>query len=226
MREDLTAVRVWDLPTRTFHWLLALCVTASIASAWIGGNAMIWHFRLGYAAFTLLAFRLLWGFLGGKWARFASFLYAPSTTLRYFRGASAHKDYHEVGHTPLGALSVFALLASLAAQVGTGLFSDDEISNTGPLVNFVSEAASHSLTRWHRNIGQWLIIGLIVLHVGAILFYLLRRKRNLVSAMVTGDKLLSAPAPSSIDNARSRLFALVLVALCAGLVTWVVNLGG
>jgi cytochrome b len=226
MTEQLTAVRVWDLPTRTFHWLLAVCVMASIASAWIGGNAMVWHFRLGYAAFALLAFRLLWGFVGGRWSRFSNFLYGPCTTLRYLRGRSGELEFHDVGHTPLGAFSVFALLATLAAQVGTGLFADDEIANTGPLVNYVSEATSHALTKWHRNIGQWLIIGLIVLHIGAIAFYLIKRKRNLVATMLTGDKQLSAPAPSSIDSARSRLFALVLVALCAGLVTWVANLGG
>ena len=127
MNDNLQPVRIWDLPTRAFHWSLAACVTGSIISAYIGGNAMVWHLRLGYAVFTLLAFRVLWGFAGGRWSRFANFIYSPATVLRYLRGQSRAHEHHEAGHNPLGALSVFGLLALLAAQVGTGLFADDEI---------------------------------------------------------------------------------------------------
>lgn len=225
MNEEQT-VRVWDLPTRTFHWALATCVPASIASAWIGGNAMVWHFRLGYVVFTLLTFRLVWGLVGGHWSRFTSFIYAPVTVLRYLRGQSRADEHHEVGHNPLGAFSVFAVLGLLAFQVGAGLFADDEISNTGPLFKFVSNATSLALTKWHRGYGQWLIIALLVLHVAAILYYLLERRHNLFKPMLTGDKQLVAPAPSSIDNSRSRVLAAVLFAACAALVGWVVNLGG
>ena len=225
INDEPTPVRVWDLPTRSFHWLLAVCVIASIASAQIGGNAMVWHFRIGYAVFTLLVFRLLWGLMGGHWSRFANFVYAPATTLRYLRGQSQAHEHHDVGHSPIGAFSVLGLLALLAAQVGTGLFADDEIANTGPLVTFVSGDTSLALTWWHRGFGQWLIIALIVLHVGAILYYLFRKKRDLVGPMLTGDKPLSAQVPRSVDTARSRLFAALLVALCAGLVGWIVSLG-
>ena len=226
MNEQQTTVRVWDLPTRTFHWVLATCVLASIASAWIGGNAMVWHFRLGYVVFTLLAFRLVWGLIGGHWSRFANFIYTPGTVARYLRGQSRAGEHHEVGHNPLGAFSVFGVLALLALQVGTGLFADDEISNTGPLIKFVSGATSLAMTKWHKSYGQWLIIALIVLHVAAILFYLLAKKRNLVKPMVTGDKQLLAPAPHAVDNGRSRTLAAVVLAACAVLVGWVVNLGG
>ena len=221
----LTTVRVWDLPTRTFHWLLASCVLASITSAWLGGNAMAWHFRLGYVVFTLLGFRILWGLVGGHWSRFANFIYAPATIARYLRGASQAHDHHEVGHSPLGAFSVFGLLGLLALQVGTGLFADDEIASNGPLVKFVSGATSLALTKWHRNVGQWLIIAMIALHVGAILYYLVAKKRNLVRPMLSGDKQLVAPAPAAVDNARSRGVAVALLALCAGLVWWIVSLG-
>ncbi len=226
MNEPLTTVRVWDLPTRTFHWTLATCVVASIGSAWVGGNAMAWHFRLGYAVFTLLAFRILWGWVGGHWSRFANFVHGPATIARYLRGRSRVHEHHEVGHSPLGALSVLALLAALAAQVGTGLFADDEIANTGPLVRFVSGATSLALTKWHRNVGQWLIIALVVLHVAAILYYLVVKKRNLVAPMLSGDKQLAAPVPAAVDNGRSRVLAVVLLALCAGLAGWVASLGG
>ena len=222
---QLTTVRVWDLPTRTFHWLLATCVIASIGSAWVGGNAMAWHFRLGYVVFTLLAFRILWGLVGGHWSRFVNFIYAPATVARYLRGRSQAHEHHEVGHNPLGAFSVFGLLALLVLQVGTGLFADDEIASAGPLIKLVSGATSLALTKWHKSFGQWLIIALIVLHIGAILYYLVAKKRNLVRPMLSGDKLLMAPAPAAVDNGRSRTLAAVLLALCAVLVGWIVSLG-
>lgn len=218
-------VRVWDLPTRMFHWVLAGCVLSSVVSAKIGGNAMVWHFRFGYVVFTLLAFRLLWGVVGGRWSRFASFVYAPSTLRRYLRGAAREDEHLDVGHSPTGALSVFAVLALLSLQVGTGLFADDEIANTGPLIKFVSEATSHALTSWHKHWGQWLILTLVALHVLAIVVYA-RRGKRLVPAMIVGDKELPAPAPASADGAVQRLLAAALVALCAAGVAWLVSLGG
>ena len=226
MSDQLQPVRIWDLPTRTFHWVLAACVVGSIVSAKIGGNAMVWHFRFGYVVFTLLAFRILWGLVGGRWSRFASFIYAPATTLRYLRGGSRAHEHHDVGHNPLGAFSVFGLLAILAAQVGTGLFADDEIANTGPLIKFVSGATSLLLTKWHKTFGQWIIISLVLLHVAAILFYLLKKKQNLVRPMLSGDKVLPANVPASADHVRSRGLALALVAACGAVVAWVVGLGG
>ena len=224
MSEPL-AVRVWDLPTRLFHWSLAACVVGSIVSAKIGGNAMVWHFRFGYAILTLLAFRLLWGFVGGHWSRFRAFAYAPAASLRYLRGQSLAHEHHHVGHNPLGAWSVFALLAVLVAQVGTGLIADDEIFNSGPLSRYVATATSLAATSWHRGYGQWIIIALVVLHVGAIAFYWLRRRQNLVGAMLHGDKLLTGDVPASIDTATSRVLALALAAACAGGVAWLVSLG-
>lgn len=226
MNEPLQAVRVWDLPTRVFHWLLALCVVGSVISAKVGGNAMVWHFRLGYVVFTLLAFRVLWGLVGGRWSRFSSFVYAPATVLRYLRGQVRPNEYLDVGHNPLGAFSVFGLLALLAAQVGTGLFADDDISNTGPLIKFVSGATSSLLTKWHKNFGQWLIIAMVLLHVAAIVFYLTKRKQNLVRPMLTGDKLLGARVPASVDRPHTRGVAALLVLACAAAVGWLVSLGG
>jgi cytochrome b len=226
MSETVHKVRVWDLPTRIFHWLLALAVVASIVTAKIGGNAMEWHFLSGYLIFTLLAFRLVWGLFGGYWSRFANFTYRPATLRRYLRGHAAPDEHLDVGHSPLGALSVFGLLAVLTVQVGTGLFADDEIASAGPLVRFVSGATSSLLTGWHKNFGQWIIIGLVLLHVGAIVFYRLMKGRDLVRPMLTGDKLLASVVPRSADGAGSRGAALVLAALCAAVVGWLVSLGG
>ena len=225
MSNDLARVRVWDLPTRMFHWVLALCVIFSVISAHIGGNAMAWHFRSGYVVFTLLAFRLLWGLIGGHWSRFASFVYAPSTIARYVRGEHRAGEHLDVGHNPLGAFSVFGLLTLLALQVATGLFADDEIANTGPLIKFVSGSTSLALTKWHKLFGQWLIIALVVLHVGAIVYYRTRKKVDLIGPMIHGDKALAGDVPAALDSGRTRLLALVLVTLCAGLVTWVIALG-
>lgn len=225
MQEQQAKVRVWDLPTRLFHWLLAACAIASVVSAKIGGNAMEWHFRFGYAVFALLAFRLAWGLVGGRWSRFASFIYAPGSVLRYLRGRNRPEDLHEVGHSPLGALSVFLMLAVLAAQVGTGLLADDEIANAGPLVRFVSGATSSLMTAWHKGAGQRLIIALVVLHVLAIVYYRVRHRRNLVAPMIHGDKLLPASVPASTDTAATRALAAVLLAASVAAVIWVVALG-
>jgi cytochrome b len=216
-------IRVWDLPTRLFHWGLAACVVGSVVSAKIGGNAMVWHFRFGYCVLALIVFRLAWGFLGGRWSRFSSFVRGPGTVLRYLRGRAGPDERLDVGHNPLGALSVLALLGLLALQVATGLVADDEIASSGPLARFVSGATSASATHWHKDWGQWILIGLAALHVAAIAFYAWRGQR-LVGPMVTGDKLLDPATPASADGTRQRLGALVLAATCAaavaGLVAW------
>jgi cytochrome b len=226
MSEELRPVRVWDLPTRLFHWVLVLAIVASVVSAKIGGNAMVWHMRLGYLVFTLLAFRLIWGFIGGRWSRFAAFLYSPAALLQYLRRASPPQAHHDVGHSPLGALSVFALLALLAVQVATGLFADDEIATTGPLVRFVSGATSSLMTSWHKAYGQWLVISLAVLHIVAVLIYRFAKGRDLVGPMIGGDKLLGANVPPARDGARERVVALVVVLVCAIAVAALVSLGG
>lgn len=215
-------VRVWDLPTRLFHWLLVACVAGSLVSGYVGGGAIDWHARFGYVLLALLLFRLVWGFVGGHWSRFASFVRSPRSVAAYLRG-QAHPD-HLVGHNPLGAGSVLAILLVLLAQVATGLVNDDEISFQGPLYPLVSSrlaSAAHTFHAW----GQWLVIALVVLHLAAIAWYGLRKRQNLVRPMVLGDKELAAPAASSRDDAASRILAAVVLAACAGLVVWIVRLG-
>src|SRR5438045_720920 len=93
---DLSPVRVWDLPTRLFHWLLAAAVIFSLTTGWL--DALAWHMRSGYLIFGLLVFRLVWGLVGGRWSRFTSFVYAPGTTLRYLRGQARADEHLDVGH--------------------------------------------------------------------------------------------------------------------------------
>jgi len=221
--EAPSSVRVWDLPTRVFHWLLAVTVFAAIGTAW--AEAMAWHFRCGLTALGLLVFRVLWGFVGGRWSRFASFVYAPSTLLRYLRGQTGPGERLDVGHTPTGALSVFGLLALLLLQVATGLVADDEISNTGPLNRYVSGAIASKATSWHHSVGQWVILAMIVLHIAAIVWYRMKKRVDLVRPMLDGDKPLPADTPASADGLAQRGLALVLLAACFGLAGWVWSLG-
>ncbi|MDQ6881901.1 MAG: cytochrome b/b6 domain-containing protein [Pseudomonadota bacterium] len=217
-------IRVWDLPTRLFHWALVACIVALVATGYIGGGAMNWHARIGYVVLTLLLFRLVWGLVGGHWSRFASFLYSPRSLIAYLRG-QAHPD-HLVGHNPVGAGSVFAMLAFLLLQVATGLVGDDEISFTGPLNPFVPSKSALAATWYHKRVGQWILAALVLLHVVAVLYYLLRRKDNLIRPMIDGRKRIDRSVPESLDTARSRLLALAILAACGGAVGWLVSLGG
>ena len=216
-------VRVWDLPTRLFHWALAACVIGLVVTGNIGGNWMNWHLRLGYTVLSLLLFRLVWGFIGGHWSRFSSFLYGPSAVFAYLRGQT--RPEHLVGHNPLGMLSVLALLLILFAQVGSGLISDDEIAFFGPLVRFVSGDTISQATSYHKNVGKFILIALVVLHLLAIGFYKLVKKDNLVRPMLLGDKRVESPVPSAKDSLGSRLLALGVYALCALAVYGLVRLG-
>ena len=219
--KNLHKVRVWDLPTRFFHWALVACVIGLAITGTVGGNAMAWHFRFGYTVLALLMFRIVWGLVGGRWSRFGAFIYAPQSVINYLKGQG--KPEHGVGHSPIGAGSVFAMLGFLVAQVGTGLLSDDEIAFAGPLTRFVSNATVSLTTNYHKNIGKWVLLALVMLHIAAIVYYL-RRKHNLVSAMLHGDKDLVVQAPSSRDDTVSRVAAVLILAICGGAAYWVSTL--
>jgi len=220
-QQYLHRVRVWDLPTRLFHWTLALGVIGLVVSGLVGGNAMVWHFRFGYTVLSLLLFRITWGLVGGRWSRFSAFIYAPQSVINYLQGRG--KPEHSVGHSPIGAGSVFAILGILLAQVSTGLLSDDEIAASGPLTRFVSNATVSVATSYHKNLGKWLLLALVALHIGAIGFYFWR-KHNLVDAMLHGDKNLAVVVPGSRDDAWSRAGAVLVFALCATFAAWVASL--
>ena len=218
---ELHKVRVWDLPTRVFHWALVLCIVGLIITGNVGGNAMVWHFRIGLTVLALLLFRVVWGLVGGRWSRFAAFIYSPASIINYLKGQG--KPEHSVGHTPTGAGSVFALLAVLFAQVASGLLSDDEIAFAGPLTRFVSGATVSLATNYHKNIGKWVILGLVVLHIAAIAYYFWR-KHNLIKPMLQGDKHLAFEVPASRDDAASRIGALVIFGICGIFVAWISSL--
>jgi cytochrome b len=175
-------IRLWDLPTRLFHWLLVLCVLAAVVSGQLGGNLIDWHGRIGLLIVGLLAFRLVWGIVGSTYARFRQFVPTPTRIKAYLRG-----EWQGEGHNPLGALAVFGLLGLLVAQVLTGLFSNDDIAFVGPLFDLVSKNLSNRLTGIHHLLSN-LLIALVVLHVAAIAFYARVKKQSLVKPMITGWK--------------------------------------
>jgi cytochrome b len=218
-----TRVRIWDLPTRVFHWSLAACVIGLLVTGKIAGDdIMVWHARLGYCVGTLLLFRLTWGFAGGRWSRFASF--APSAA-RAWRHLRSRDEADPVGHSPLGAWSVYAMLVFLVAQVATGLFSQTKEDFAGPLSALVSNAAAHVLTGYHKNIGQAVLIALVSLHLAAIGYYAWRGRR-LLAPMLSGDAPVMPGTPASRDDARTRALAVILLSLCSLAMWGLVKLGG
>jgi len=211
------SVPVWDLPLRLFHWSLVLAVSAAIATAKAGGEWMVWHGRAGLFIVGLVAFRLAWGLVGSTHARFLNFLPTPQRLRAYLSG-----QWHGLGHNPLGALSVLALLGVLAFQGGTGLISNDDIAFTGPLASLVEEGLSIKLTGWHHQVGNALLV-LIGLHVLAIAFYRVVKKENLVKPMVTGVKpLVAPPVHAPAPRAGSPWALLVSLALAVWAV-WAAN---
>lgn len=218
----MNIVRVWDLPTRVFHWTLAGAIVGLVITGQVGGGAMVWHFRLGYLVLTLLLFRVVWGFVGGYWSRFGSFLAAPTKLLAYLRGTSGGTV--SVGHTPLGGYSVLALLLAGLAQVTTGLMSDDEILAAGPLVAKVPPEWVSMASFLHTEVFKLVLVLLVVVHLVAIAWYRWKRQENLTRAMLWGDKHLVVSAPSSEDSAGARLRAVVVLLACAacvgGLLAW------
>ena len=218
------ATRVWDLPTRIFHWSLLACFIGLVVTVNLGGNWMAWHFRFGYTVLSLLLFRIVWGLIGGRWSRFASFIYAPSAIIAYMKGRG--KPEHSVGHNPMGSGSVFALLGILLLQVVSGFLSDDDIAFQGPFAKFISNARVGQATWYHKELGAKILFVLVGLHVAVIFYYLYKKKENLILPMVQGDKQLAIVVQPSRDDASSRSVAAFVFALCAGVVWWLVGLGG
>ncbi len=205
-------LRVWDLPTRIFHWLLAAAVLTSLTTGLIGGELMLWHGRSGLLITGLLAFRLVWGVLGSTYVRFTTLLRSVLSVPRYLRG-----QWHEPGHNPLGVLSVFAMLAALVTQVACGLFSTDDIAFTGPLYRLVSADTSLEISTWHRQ-GAVLVLALVLLHLAAIFWHVRIKHRDLLRPMIDGNAVRT-----HADQQPARgggPLALLLALMVAGGAVW------
>lgn len=211
--------RIWDLPLRLFHWSLALSVICAVVSAKIGGNAMEWHMRFGFIVMTLLLWRLAWGFMGGAWSRFSRWPLFGAPALA--RDSQGHMLWP--GHSPRGAWASLALLLLVAVQVVSGLMADDEIATAGPWAAQVSTDMSQWATRYHHAWGQWLLLGMVGLHLSALAFYSWGLHQPLVAAMVHGRKPLPTDVAPSGDGAWLAARALLLACVCVAVVWLLVS---
>lgn len=207
-----SGVAIWDLPTRLFHWLLVILIGFSWWTAEYHYDDL--HIWSGIAVLSLLIFRILWGIVGSSTARFASFVRGPKAVLGYLQGS-----WRGIGHSPLGALSVVALLVMIGIQVGLGLFASDEDGIVqGPLARLVSIDAGDWAREWHEELFN-VLLALIGLHVAAIVFYRLRGKK-LVGPMITGRGQLE---PGVQPMRPGKWWAAVLCLVIAiGITRWVI----
>lgn len=213
---------VWDLPLRVFHWLFALSIAASWATAEAGFEYMQYHFYLGYWMIGLVVFRVIWGFIGPRHARFSNFLHGPSMLLKYFRSLTGGEPLVTPGHNPAGGLMVIVMMAMVAFQAGTGLFASDDIAWSGPYNPAVSGSLAGKLTSLHHANFNW-ILGAIALHLLAIAFYWRVKKQNLVVPMFTGHKPAAWVAEHEAIPSSQLLKALIVILVSSGLVYWLIG---
>jgi cytochrome b len=212
---------VWDLPVRVCHWALLVAVLGAYVTHSLGLRWFKVHVWCGYTVLVLVGARIVWGVVGTRHARFASFVRSPATTLRYLWSWRDGTSAHYAGHNPLGAYMVVVLLLLLLGMAVSGLFANDQIANTGPLYSYVSEALSDRLSGWHERLFQLLEIA-VGLHVAAVLAHRWLRHEDLIEPMITGKK----PSPwlgpgDAINGSRTWLALLIVLLLALGLV-WLV----
>ena len=220
VRAGARRILIWDLPLRVFHWSLVAAVAAAVVTGEVGGAWMAWHGRAGLVIVGLLVFRIVWGLVGSATSRFTHFAPSPARVLGYLRGR-----WRGVGHNPLGALSVFALLGLLALQAATGLLGNDDIAFAGPLNHLVDDALGSRVTGWHRLLAYGLFV-LLSLHLLAIAFHVIVKRHRLIRPMITGlhDVDAGTPLPPPVRG-RGRYGLLAAVSLAAAGVLVLVRAG-
>lgn len=215
---SLRVVRIWDIFVRIFHWLLAGTICFAWWSGEQGGEWMVWHLRAGYFVLGLVTFRVIWGFAGSRYARFSEFLTSPKSAFSYLKAMLSGRDKTYAGHNPAGGWGVMVLLLLCAVQAGSGLFANDDIFTEGPLAHLVGYDLSIEITRWHKLMFNALL-GMIGLHVVAVVYHQRFRKEPIVQAMFSGRKPVedaSAEAPAS----RSEWLKGVAAVLVSAAAVW------
>lgn len=213
-------VAVWDWPVRVVHWSMVLLLVALVVTGLVGNEALLWHMRFGQALLALVLFRVLWGFVGSRNARFRAFVRGPRAAARYVRSRVRRTPEIHATHNPIGGWMVIALLAALLVQTGTGLFTNDDILWDGPLVKRVTKDASDAISSFHRRFA-WVVVTLAALHVLAVVAYLTLFRENLAKAMIDGVKSLPAELADPTAASASSVRAMALLALC-GFAVWFV----
>ncbi len=213
--------RLWDFPTRAFHWSLVILIGWEWASSHLGGNWMTYHMWGGYIVLMLIIFRVMWGFIGSTTARFSSFLASPKRTWRYLMTLRGHQHHANPGHNPLGGWAVVAFLLALAIQAGTGLFATDDILNAGPLNALVRNRTADFLTLVHK-VNFDILLGLIAVHIVAIALHQVLGGKNLLTPMITGHTSAAAPSMSRAPLAFSRPWVGLMTLGLSAVITWLI----
>ena len=211
-------VRAWDLPTRLFKWLLVACVVTAWATNKYATDHPDWHKWNGYAALVLITFRVFWGFVGGSTSRFSAFVKSPLATLRYAIGELRGRASHYLGHNPLGAWMILALMAVVFVQASLGLYSSDadHLIIEGPLAHTLADTTVDQVARLHRSMFN-VILGLAAAHITANILYALLKRDGLIRGIITGYKAranyVDAPeaVPGSPVAALACLAASIIV---------------
>jgi len=208
-------IRVWDGGVRLFHWLLVACVAVTIYTGFFGRrNQIDFHVIAGTSIAALIAFRLIWGGLGSTYARFSSFVCSPLATLRHARDLATGRAHHCLGHNPLGAWMILALLLVLAAICITGVIALGGVVKEGPFASFTSFAIGRDARFYHYYVAIALAV-LIALHILGALFESIRTRENLARAMVTGRKRARPDAEQAAPRTSHPVAAFITVAVLA-----------
>ena len=219
MNDSPAAIRIWDLPTRLFHWLLVALIALQYATAKFGFLDMEWHFRFGYATLALILFRVSWGLFGSQTSRFAEFVRGPAAVVRHARAMFSTNPQVSIGHNPLGGWSVLILLLCMLLQILSGLFASDGIDTDGPFVDRVSGSTSKLLTRIH-DWNQDILLILIALHVLAIVLHWVSHNDNLVAPMISGRRAVVSPPLRFVGLGWALLLFALSAAAVAVLIGW------
>jgi len=222
-RRAVTQIAVWDLGVRLFHWLLVGTVLGALVTGLFAPKPWLdAHVVLGTAVAALVVFRVIWGFTGSQHARFASFVVGPGAALRYLRTVLAGRAGNHIGHNPLGAMMIVALLLVLGLLTATGLVALAGELKQGPFAPFTSFTTGHDAKAVHEILAYGLL-GLIVLHVAGVAIESLRIRENLVRAMLTGRKTIAGPRPArATAPARPRLAAAIFAVIAIGTLPWLI----
>lgn len=215
-------LKIWDLPVRIFHWSLVILFIAAYVTNSLGAEYFTYHLWTGYTMIVLVSFRILWGVVGTYHARFINFIRNPIATTKYALSFLKKTEQYYAGHNPLGAIMVVALLLGILVQAVTGLFTNDEILNVGPLYAYVTDELSLKLTSLHRQLFYW-ILGAIFLHIFAVLFHIWFKRDNIIKAMFTGKKNAEGLEGEQSISSSKLWLAIIIVVVLALVLAWVIS---
>ena len=210
--EEKERVLVWDIAIRLFHFLLVLLITFSVWTGIQGGIYLEYHFLSGYCILCLVVFRVLWGVLGSTTAQFKSFVKTPRTVAKFLLEIVRGTAPSFTGHNPAGGYMVITLLITIFCQTITGLFSDDQIFNAGPLRSFIHADTAGMLTNWHHITFDVLVV-LSAIHVFAIFWHEWILGERLIISMITGKKEKGKGSERIIFVSHSRLLIALTISI-------------